>query len=165
MTIAMRVVVLWAAVATTACGDAVSRADDGTMLAPYLAIGDALAHDGTESIGALAGAIEKVGTNELREPGAEALVKGAERIGSQGLEAARVTFEVMSTGMIDYLQAHPEQQAGLVIVHCPMAFRGKGALWVQREGRVMNPYEGSRMLHCGETLAFSDPLPLVTREE
>ena len=40
-----------------------------------------------------------------------------------------------------------------------MTFGGKGALWVQKAGKVMNPYEGSRMLHCGDKLDWDAELP------
>jgi hypothetical protein len=56
----------------------------------------------------------------------------------------------MSEGMLDYLAAHPDERVGLQVVHCPMTFEGEGARWVQREGKVMNPYEGAMMLHCGD---------------
>ena len=36
---------------------------------------------------------------------------------------------------------------------------GKGGVWVQAEGKVMNPYEGSRMLHCGDKVEWSADVP------
>ena len=40
-----------------------------------------------------------------------------------------------------------------------MAFGGKGGLWVQQEGPILNPYEGSRMLDCGDKLGWDAELP------
>ncbi|MCA9649669.1 MAG: DUF3347 domain-containing protein [Myxococcales bacterium] len=133
--------------------------DDGTMLSPYLAIGDALAHDGVEPLAELAPQVAQAARASAGQPGVEALAAGASRLADQDLAAARATFRRMSTGMIEYLRAHPDQQAGLTIVHCPMTFGGKGGLWVQPQGKVMNPYEGSRMLHCGDPLDWSAELP------
>lgn len=141
------------------CGDAASKADDGTLLSPYLAIADALAHDGVEPVAELGPQIAKVAAASTGQPGVEALSASATTLAGQDLETARTTFKTMSAGMIEYLRAHPDQQAGLTVVHCPMAFSGKGGLWVQPEGKVMNPYEGSRMLHCGEKLGWSAELP------
>jgi membrane fusion protein, copper/silver efflux system len=35
-------------------------------------------------------------------------------------------------------------------IHCPMAFRNKGASWLQADDDVANPYFGARMFGCGE---------------
>ncbi|MBW2961119.1 DUF3347 domain-containing protein [Mesonia aestuariivivens] len=34
--------------------------------------------------------------------------------------------------------------------YCPMALDGKGAFWFSAEEKIMNPYFGDKMLHCGE---------------
>jgi|AntRauTorckE6833_2_1112554.scaffolds.fasta_scaffold18033_2 Cu(I)/Ag(I) efflux system membrane fusion protein len=42
--------------------------------------------------------------------------------------------------------------------HCPMAFNDTGANWFSSERKIMNPYFGDRMLHCGtveQTIAKS----------
>lgn len=33
---------------------------------------------------------------------------------------------------------------------CPMAFKDKGGFWLSNSEEVLNPYFGSKMLHCGE---------------
>jgi len=33
--------------------------------------------------------------------------------------------------------------------YCPMAFQNKGAYWLSSEKKIMNPYFGDKMLHCG----------------
>ena len=131
----------------------------GDMLGPYLAIGDTLAADAVEPLPELGPRLVAAAEGHASEPGVEAIVQGAGRIGAQDLEAARTTYEALSKGMIQYLAAHPEQRDGHVLVHCPMTFDGKGALWVQKVGKIMNPYEGSRMLHCGDKLGWDAELP------
>ena len=36
------------------------------------------------------------------------------------------------------------------IAFCPMADGDKGAYWLSREEKVINPYFGNKMLTCGE---------------
>lgn len=35
------------------------------------------------------------------------------------------------------------------VAYCPMAFGYTGGTWLQANNKVLNPYQGSRMLHCG----------------
>lgn len=43
-----------------------------------------------------------------------------------------------------------ERERGPVAVfHCPMAFAGQGADWIQQGEETANPYYGSQMLRCG----------------
>jgi Cu(I)/Ag(I) efflux system membrane fusion protein len=44
-------------------------------------------------------------------------------------------------------------------MHCPMAFDGKGAMWLQKEKQVRNPYLGTAMLKC------ADKVELISREK
>ena len=129
------------------------------MVDAYLTIGDALAHDQVDGLDELGSTLTKAAQTKRGEPGVDAIVQGASHLGGQDLAATRAAFEEVSTGMIEYLHAHPEQQQGRTIVHCPMAFGGKGGVWVQPAGKVINPYEGSRMLHCGDKLGWDAELP------
>lgn len=145
-----------------ACGGSGNEAkptNDGTMLTPYLAIADTLAADQLDSLPELGAQVIAAAEGHRSEPGVAAIVQGAGRIGAQDIKAARTAFKELSDGMIQYLEAHPEQQAGHVLVHCPMTFGSKGALWVQNDGKVMNPYEGATMLHCGDKLGWGTELP------
>jgi Cu(I)/Ag(I) efflux system membrane fusion protein len=135
------------------------KADDGTLLSPYLAIGDALAADIPDPLPELGPRVTAAAESRKGQPGVDALVEGAGHIGTQDLEAARTAYAQMSQGMIEYLEAHPDEQTGHVIIHCPMTFGGKGGLWVQKQGKIMNPYEGARMLHCGDKLTWGAALP------
>ena len=35
-------------------------------------------------------------------------------------------------------------------LHCPMAFEGRGATWLQANDQVKNPYYGGSMLTCAD---------------
>lgn len=145
----------------SACGGGnnVDKANDGTLLTPYLTIGDTLAADKLDQLSELGAHVITAAESRQGEPGVDALVQGASRIGAQDIQTSRTAYKKMSAGIIEHLKAHAGDQAGHTIVHCPMTFGGKGGLWVQKEGKVMNPYEGAMMLHCGDKLDWSAELP------
>lgn len=146
----------------TACSgseDKAEQAGDGTLLTPYLAIGDVLAADKLDQLSELGAKVIAASESQQSEPGVDAIIQGAGRIGAQDIQTARTAYKKMSEGMITYLAAHPDKQAGNIIVHCTMTFGGNGGLWVQKEGKVMNPYEGAMMLHCGDKLGWDAELP------
>ena len=35
-------------------------------------------------------------------------------------------------------------------LHCPMAFKGRGAIWLQTNDQIRNPYFGATMLKCAD---------------
>lgn len=143
-----------------ACGgDELPQVDDGTLLTPYLAIADTLAADQVDPLSDLGAKVIAAAGPKQGQPGVAAIIEGAGGIGAQDLQSSRTAFKKLSDGMIEYLAAHPSDRSGLTLVHCPMTFSGKGALWVQKEGKVMNPYEGARMLHCGDKLGWDAELP------
>lgn len=129
------------------------------MLSPYLAIGSALADDRVEGVPELAKHLSAAAATRTGERGVEAIAAGATPLASDALEPARASFKVVSDGLIEYMRAHPETQQGHMLVHCPMTFEGSGALWVQKKGKVDNPYEGSRMPTCGSVVGWNDPAP------
>jgi hypothetical protein len=145
----------------SACGsgDKVKEAGDGTLLTAYLTIGDTLAADKLDKLPELGAQAIKAAESQQGKPGVDAIVQGAGRIGAQDIQTSRTAFKKMSGGMIEYLGAHADKQAGHTLVHCPMTFGGKGGLWVQKEGKVINPYEGAMMLHCGDKLDWGAELP------
>ena len=67
------------------------------------------------------------------------------------LEKLRKPFETIATAMLrtvatfGHSQPQPLQES-----FCPMAFKNKGAAWLQAEGKIANPYFGNKMLRCGE---------------
>lgn len=144
-----------------ACGGDKSKAaaGDGTVVTPYIAIADTLASDSIDDLAQLGAAVIKASEDKQDKPGMAKVVQGAGRIAAQDIATARSAFKTMSEGMIEYLNATSDKQSGHMIVHCPMTFAGKGAPWVQKEGKVMNPYEGAMMLHCGDKVEWGAELP------
>ena len=132
---------------------------DGTLLSPYLQIQSTLAEDKLDGLAELGAAVVTASAGKENEPGVDKIVQGAGRIAAQDIATARSAFKTMSEGMIENLKAEPSKQQGNMLVHCSMTFSGKGAAWVQKEGKVMNPYEGAMMLHCGDKLQWSDEVP------
>jgi Cu(I)/Ag(I) efflux system membrane fusion protein len=126
--------------------------DDGTLLTPYLAIGAVLADDRVEGLGELGAQIVKASEGRAEEAGVADMLAAAGRIGTPDIATARLAYRKLSEGMIAWLAAHPDERAGLELIHCPMAFTNEGAYWVQKSGEIENPYEGSMMLRCGAKL-------------
>jgi Cu(I)/Ag(I) efflux system membrane fusion protein len=97
------------------------------------------------------------------ETGQENLLKGLSKINSpdeasaavkkmyksKKIEEVRAAFQVLSNFLI---KAAEKGRLGQEVnmAHCPMAFKGKGANWLQAGDRVENPYFGSMMYRCGE---------------
>jgi hypothetical protein len=66
------------------------------------------------------------------------------------LKAARSEFLEVSMEMQDLIDhVGTSNEVKLYEAHCPMAFGGKGASWLQNREEVNNPYYGSMMLRCG----------------
>ncbi len=137
-------------------------ASDGTLLTPYLAIQNTLAEDKLDNLAELGAAVVAASEGKADKPGVAKIIQGAGRIAAQDIATARSAFKTMSEGMIEYVKADAGKQSGHMLVHCTMTFAGKGAAWVQKEGKVMNPYEGAMMLHCGDKLGWSDEIPAAS---
>jgi Cu(I)/Ag(I) efflux system membrane fusion protein len=136
-----------------------ATAHDGSLVTPYLAVGEGLAEDSVEGLGELGAQVIHAAAGKQDQPGVAELVRGASGVGAPDIQTARTAFKLMSEGMITAMKADPSQQSGHMIVHCTMTFGGEGATWVQKEGSIMNPYEGTRMLHCGDKVGWTDPVP------
>ena len=139
--------------------DGEKPATDGTLLTPYLQIQSTLAEDKLDNLAELGAAIVSAAEGKETEPGVDKILQGAGRIAAQDIATARAAFKTMSEGMIEHTKANAEAQQGTMLVHCTMTFAGKGGAWVQKEGKVMNPYEGAMMLHCGDKLQWSNEVP------
>ncbi len=64
--------------------------------------------------------------------------------------AARAAFLTLSNALLALADgAGSESMYDLGVYHCPMAFEGAGASWIQRIEDVANPYFGAAMLRCG----------------
>ena len=66
---------------------------------------------------------------------------------SKSLEEARGHFKELSDAAIPIAKAAKTMH----VIHCPMAFGGKGADWLQKTvDEIQNPCLGTKMPHCGE---------------
>ena len=64
------------------------------------------------------------------------------------LDRKRIQFEAISAAMIFHTKENPPTGESLYVHSCPMV-RDGSADWLSREKEILNPYHGSRMLHCG----------------
>ncbi|MBO9154261.1 DUF3347 domain-containing protein [Chitinophaga sp. GCM10012297] len=74
-----------------------------------------------------------------------------------GLDARRLSFQMVSDQLYDLLQTTGFKGHAIYRQHCPMAFNNRGAHWLSDTTEVVNPYFGDEMLHCGsvtDTLRF-----------
>ena len=118
------------------------------LVAPYLQVQTALAADdlATAQAATRALAAAAAGPEEL-----DALRTEISRmLATEELEKARAAFLPVSREFQQLLEtvgtSHPSP---LHVAFCPMALGYTGGTWIQEGKTVMNPYEGSRMLHCG----------------
>jgi Cu(I)/Ag(I) efflux system membrane fusion protein len=78
-------------------------------------------------------------------------------IEAEGLTEMRVAFEPLSLGMIEAVNSYGMVSEKYVyVLSCPMAFENKGAVWLQSDENIRNPYFGSAMYRCGEVLYRTD---------
>ena len=66
------------------------------------------------------------------------------------LEHQRKQFQIVSDTIIEMVRNFDEMNYKLFVQFCPMADNNKGAYWLSKEEKVINPYFGDAMLTCGE---------------
>ncbi|MBN1511436.1 MAG: efflux RND transporter periplasmic adaptor subunit, partial [Phycisphaerae bacterium] len=75
---------------------------------------------------------------------------------ADALQSQRECFAALSSVMIRTLQWFEPDQPAIFRFHCPMAFNGRGADWLQTDPETAaNPYFGAVMLTCGERVEDS----------
>ncbi len=134
-----------------------------TVYTPYLKLQEALADDQLEDAlaawEAMREAVDRVPTETLdRQVGKtwQSIAHQLDDVLSVDpppgeLKQLRKPFGTIAAAMLrtvatfGHSQPQPLQES-----YCPMAFKNKGAAWLQAEGIVANPYFGQRMLRCGE---------------
>jgi Cu(I)/Ag(I) efflux system membrane fusion protein len=68
---------------------------------------------------------------------------------ADGIEPMRAGFALLSEEMPVILETFaPEIGGDVYRMHCPMAFDGRGAAWLQAGDQPRNPYYGATMLRC-----------------
>jgi len=70
---------------------------------------------------------------------------------SSDIEEQRRSYHDLSETMIAMVEAFGHQKGQLYHQRCPMVNGGNGD-WLSTQERIMNPYHGDRMLHCGMTV-------------
>lgn len=86
---------------------------------------------------------------DTEEKGIETIRRAAINISeSADIEVQRKEFETLSDALYEYAQSS-DMGIKLYRQYCPMAFENKGAYWLSSEKKIMNPYFGDKMLHCG----------------
>jgi Cu(I)/Ag(I) efflux system membrane fusion protein len=130
----------------------------------YLPVQHALSHDATEGLDALVGILHAT-IDALPSPSTEeeqlsswhslqaSLHKAASEMTDSSSDIAKVreSFSPLSRALSQVLaQWGSSFSSELYLLHCPMAFKGQGADWIQTHQAVENPYFGDRMFACGE---------------
>jgi len=129
---------------------------DGTLLTPYLALGERLAADRSDGLREAAAALVQATASRKGSAGVEEIEAAAARIGDGDIESARAAFREVSHALLRHLDTDAAAREGLTLVYCPMTFDNSGGYWVQRGEQIRNPYEGSRMLECGAVLSWDE---------
>ncbi len=70
----------------------------------------------------------------------------------KGADSVRKCFNALGRYLLKHKAMLRGKAKGLVVAHCPMAFDGKGADWLQLGKEIRNPYYGSSMLACGSVV-------------
>ncbi|WP_320815062.1 efflux RND transporter periplasmic adaptor subunit [Flavobacterium sp.] len=68
----------------------------------------------------------------------------------KNINELRMSFEPISNVMIAMTKAFNPLNKSAYVQFCPMANNDKGANWLSKENKVVNPYFGASMLKCGE---------------
>jgi Cu(I)/Ag(I) efflux system membrane fusion protein len=70
---------------------------------------------------------------------------------AENLKSIRENFSLLSDELMVLINSYGPDGFGTIYrLHCPMVFDGKGAMWLQEDKQVSNPYFGQAMLKCGD---------------
>ncbi len=133
------------------------------VLDDYLALSDVLvqsnASGAADAAGQLSESVAQFSQAELEAPMQDraagwiaVLEERSQEIASQSdVEEQRRSYHDLSETMIAMVDAFGHQKGQLYHQRCPMVNGGNGD-WLSTQERIMNPYHGDRMLHCGSTV-------------
>ena len=68
----------------------------------------------------------------------------------KNIKGLRMSLEPISNVMIAMTKAFNPLNESAYVQFCPMANSDKGANWLSKENKVVNPYFGASMIKCGE---------------
>ncbi|GEM_PF-778216 len=77
--------------------------------------------------------------------------RSREIAGESDVEEQRASYLDLSETLIAMVEAFGHEKDVLYHQRCPMVNGGNGD-WLSMQERIMNPYHGDRMLHCGMTV-------------
>lgn len=126
-----------------------------TLVEPYLQIQTRLAGDdlaaSQKAAGVFFAALVAAPTADDSKATVVTLRKSVAQIqAAKDIAAARIAFLALSTEFQSLVEhVGTTGKIPLFVARCPMAFGGKGGSWIQGNDKVLNPYYGSMMLHCG----------------
>ncbi len=82
---------------------------------------------------------------------------------AEDIKSARSAFALLSDEMLVLVKAFGLAEVGPIYeLHCPMAFEGRGASWLQNNDQARNPYYGATMLKCADRVNLLAPREAVT---
>ncbi len=133
------------------------------LVSPYLVIAEGLASDdlgaATTGVDPLHQALNSIDSRSIDVAVSkrwQAEQKGLSTIigrlsSASDLDSMRSAFALLSEEMLTIQRTFGFQSANqLFELHCPMAFDGRGATWLQTNDAVRNPYYGASMLKCAD---------------
>jgi hypothetical protein len=116
-----------------------------SIIDPYLAIQDGLAHDSIDNLRANAGNIATAAT-ALGAPAMKIDTAAVQLASAGDLADAREKFGVLSEAIVAYKDGLKLKAGdGVKQAFCPMALKP----WLQKGDAISNPYYGSEMPTCG----------------
>ncbi len=116
-----------------------------SIIEPYLAIQDGLAHDSIENLRANAGNVATAAT-ALGAPAMKIDTAAVQLASAGDLADAREKFGVLSEAIVAYKDGlHLKPGEGVKQAFCPMALKP----WLQKGDTISNPYYGTEMPTCG----------------
>ncbi len=73
-------------------------------------------------------------------------------ISKSDIKKARDSFAFLSDASTEAILKFGSGQQKIYQLHCPMALNGKGAYWLQKDKDTRNPFFGSEMLTCQDSI-------------
>lgn len=133
------------------------------LVNPYLAISNALAADDAQSAtNAVSGLHQRLITINAESLTGKAAQRWESELNSlsaistrlskaNDLKTLRFAFALLSDELLTLQRVFGLLNSSeLYELHCPMAFEGRGASWIQIDTTVRNPYYGASMLKCAD---------------
>ncbi len=137
----------------------------------YLELQTALATDdgngASAAIGTVQTAFTSVGDQSLDETAKSVWTKEEKQLGqilnrlgaAKDIAGARAEFALLSDEMLVVVQRFGVTSlVDIYELHCPMAFDGRGATWLQNNDQTRNPYYGASMLTCADRVRKLEPV-------